>query len=405
MDIVSKNDFQIQTNTFKIIFYIMKNMKLIFKNIFNSIKKIFDNELAKIITILVIMWLFGAIGILILESKNQPDFNSLKNTLWWTIVTMTTVGYGDMSPKGDYSRLFATFLMLTGIGISGLFTSTMSSIFVTKKIREGRGLETVKTKNHIVICGYNPNLEMILDFIIKSYNNEFPIVLVNDLSEDKINSILSKYNKIEIRFVKGDHSRENILEKANVQNSKSVMVLTDDADINGDQKTILSTLTLKNINSNLRVIAQVSNRENITHLRRANVDEIIINDKFETFMTASHILDPGVPQALHQLIDENSSHKFQSKSIPKDYIGKTFDELSKSLRDKYGWIAIGLFLEEEKMGLSDFLSADTSSLDAFIEKKMKEAGHSFKQENKLSVLMNPKSDYLIKKGERIIIIP
>jgi voltage-gated potassium channel len=380
-------------------------MKLIFKNIFNSIKKFFDNELAKIITILVVMWLFGAIGILVLESKNQPDFNSLKNTLWWTIVTMTTVGYGDMSPQGDYSRLFATFLMLTGIGISGLFTSTMSSIFVTKKIREGRGLETVKTKNHIVICGYNPNLEMILDFIIKSYNNEFPIVLVNDLSEDKINSILSKYSKIEIKFVKGDHSRENILEKANVLNSKSVMVLTDDADINGDQKTILSTLTLKNINSNLRVIAQVSNRENITHLRRANVDEIIINDKFETFMTASHILDPGVPQALHQLIDENSIHKFQSKSISKDFIGKTFDELSKSLRDQYGWIAIGLFLEEEKMGLSDFLSADTSSLDAFIEKKMKEAGHSFKQESKLSVVMNPESDYLIKKGERVIIIP
>ena len=380
-------------------------MKLIFNNIFNSIKKIFDNELAKIITILVVMWLFGAIGILVLESKNQPDFNSLKNTLWWTIVTMTTVGYGDMSPQGDYSRLFATFLMLTGIGISGLFTSTMSSIFVTKKIREGRGLETVKTKNHIVICGYNPNLEMILDFIIKSYNNEFPIVLVNDLSEDKINSILSKYSKIEIKFVKGDHSRENILEKANVLNSKSVMVLTDDADINGDQKTILSTLTLKNINSNLRVIAQVSNRENITHLRRANVDEIIINDKFETFMTASHILDPGVPQALHQLIDENSIHKFQSKSISKDFIGKTFDELSKSLRDQYGCIAIGLFLEEEKMGLSDFLSADTSSLDAFIEKKMKEAGHSFKQESKLSVVMNPKSDYLIKKGERVIIIP
>ena len=380
-------------------------MKLIFNNIFNSIKKIFDNELAKIITILVVMWLFGAIGILVLESKNQPDFNSLKNTLWWTIVTMTTVGYGDMSPQGDYSRLFATFLMLTGIGISGLFTSTMSSIFVTKKIREGRGLETVKTKNHIVICGYNPNLEMILDFIIKSYNNEFPIVLVNDLSEDKINSILSKYSKIEIKFVKGDHSRENILEKANVLNSKSVMVLTDDADINGDQKTILSTLTLKNINSNLRVIAQVSNRENITHLRRANVDEIIINDKFETFMTASHILDPGVPQALHQLIDENSIHKFQSKSISKDFIGKTFDELSKSLRDQYGWIAIGLFLEEEKMGLSDFLSADTSSLDAFIEKKMKEAGHSFKQESKLSVVMNPESDYLIKKGERVIIIP
>jgi len=383
----------------------MKNIRSTLINIKNQFMRLFDNELIKVITILIVMWLVGAIGILILEAKNQPDFNSLKNTLWWTIVTMTTVGYGDMSPQGDYSRLFATFIMLTGIGISASLTGTISSIFVTKKIREGRGLENIKSKNHIIICGFNPNLEMILDFIIKSYNNEFPIVLINDLSEDDINSILSKYNKIDIKYVKGDHSRESILEKANIKNAKSVMVLTDDTDINGDQKTILSTLTIKNINSDLRVIAQVSNRENITHLRRANVDEIIINDKFETFMTASHILDPGVPQALYQLIDENSLHRFQSKNIPDSFIGKTFDELSKHYRDKKGWICIGLFLEEEKMGISDFLSADTSSLDAFIEKKLKEAGHSLKNESKVSVMMNPKGNYIINKGERIIIIP
>ena len=92
----------------------------------NQLIRLFDNELIKVISILILMWLVGAIGILILESKNQPDFNSLKNTLWWTIVTMTTVGYGDMSPQGDYSRLFATFIMLTGIGISGLFTASIS---------------------------------------------------------------------------------------------------------------------------------------------------------------------------------------------------------------------------------------------------------------------------------------
>ena len=79
------------------------------------------------------------------------------------------------------------------------------------------------------------------------------------------------------------------------------------------------------MNPDIRVIAQVSNRDNITHLRRANVDEIIINDKFETFMTASHILSPGVPQAIYQLIDSQSSHRCQSKSIPTQYIGKSFD--------------------------------------------------------------------------------
>ena len=372
----------------------------------NYFINLFDNQLIKIISILIVMWLVGAIGILVLESKNQPDFSSLKNTLWWTIVTMTTVGYGDMSPQGDYSRLFATFIMLTGIGISGLFTGTISSIFVTKKIREGRGLETIKISYHIIICGYNPNLEMIIDFIIKSSNNQkHSIVLINDLSEDNINSIMSKYSDFDIRFVKGDHSRESILEKANIKNAQSAIVLTDDTDINGDQKTILATLTIKNISKDIRVIAQVSNRENITHLRRANVDEIIINDKFETFMTASHILDPGVPQAIYQLMDSQSLHRFQSKSIPDKYIGQSFEALFNDFRKNNGWICIGLYMEEEKIGISDFLSSDHSSIDAFIERKLKEAGHSLKNESKVAILMNPKPDHSIQKGERAIIIP
>ena len=81
----------------------MQNTRSKLRYLKNRFIRLFDNELIKVVSILIIMWLVGAIGILILESKNQPDFNSMKNTLWWTIVTMTTVGYGDMSPQGDYS--------------------------------------------------------------------------------------------------------------------------------------------------------------------------------------------------------------------------------------------------------------------------------------------------------------
>lgn len=377
----------------------------IIKKIKHQFNQIFSNQLVKVITSLVVVWLIGAVGIMFLEAKNQPDFASLADTLWWTIVTMTTVGYGDMAPQGTYSRIFAIFIMLTGIGIIALFTGTISSIYVTKKIREGRGLETVKITNHIIICGYNPNLEMILDFLAKLSDNELSVVLINILHDDEVNSILSRYNKMDIKYVRGDYTQEGILEKANVKNASTAIVLTDQSKGSDDQKTILSTLTIKNMNPDIRVIAQVSNRDNITHLRRANVDEIIINDKFETFMTASHILSPGVPQAIYQLIDSQSSHRCQSKSIPTQYIGKSFDELSNHFRDDLGCICVGLYTEEEKMGIADFLSADTSSLDAFIERKLKEAGHSMKHENKVSILMNPKSDHIIKKGERVIIIP
>ncbi len=384
----------------------MKNSQSKIKRRLNTqIMKLYDNPLFRIMLILITVWVIGAVGIMFLEGKYQSDFGNLIDTLWWTIVTMTTVGYGDMSPMGTYSRIFAIFIMLTGIGIIALFTGTISSIYVTRKIREGRGLATIKITDHIIICGYNPNLEMILDFIAKLSDNELSVVLINVLHDDEVNSILSRYNKMDIKYVRGDYTQEGILEKANVKNASSAVVLTDQSKGTDDQKTILATLTIKNLNPDLRVIAQVTNRDNITHLRRANVDEIIINDKFETFMTASHILSPGVPQAIYQLIDSQSSHQFQSQAIPVKFIGKSFDELSNRLREDTGCICVGLYTEEEKLGMADFLSADTSSLDAFIERKLKEAGHSMKHENKVSILMNPKSDHIIKKDERVIIIP
>ena len=66
---------------------------------------------------------------------------------------------------------------------------------------------------------------------------------------------------------------------------------------------------------------------------------------------------------------------------------------------------VGLFDEEDNIGITDFLSADTSNLDSFIERKLKEAGHSLAQESKVSVFLNPDRDHIIKKGEGAIIIP
>ena len=155
----------------------------------------------------------------------------------------------------------------------------------------------------------------------------------------------------------------------------------------------------------LKVIAHVAKNDKIPYLRRANADAIITNDNFESFMVANHVLQPGIPQAVEQLLDINSEHHFKSVSIPTEFIGKTFSELFQHFRTKEGWNCIGLFNEEEKIGVSDFLSADSNALDRFIEQKIKEAGHSLSEESKVRVAMNPLDDRIIKKGEGAVIIP
>jgi voltage-gated potassium channel len=72
----------------------------------------------------------GALAIYALESPVNPHITSLGDALWWAVVTATTVGYGDVSPQTPEGRVVAVFLMITGIGVIGVFTATLASYFL-----------------------------------------------------------------------------------------------------------------------------------------------------------------------------------------------------------------------------------------------------------------------------------
>jgi voltage-gated potassium channel len=71
----------------------------------------------------------GALGVFIFESESNRAIGSFGDALWWAVVTATTVGYGDVSPVTLEGRLIAVVLMLTGIGVIGVFTATVASAF------------------------------------------------------------------------------------------------------------------------------------------------------------------------------------------------------------------------------------------------------------------------------------
>jgi voltage-gated potassium channel len=73
--------------------------------------------------------LLGAMGVFIFESDSNKAIGSFGDALWWAVVTATTVGYGDVSPVTLEGRLIAVVLMLTGIGVIGVFTATVASLF------------------------------------------------------------------------------------------------------------------------------------------------------------------------------------------------------------------------------------------------------------------------------------
>ena len=350
------------------------------------------------------------IGGTVLQWLETGDISKGNNPFWWAIVTMTTVGYGDFSPETPEGRIFAVFIMFVGIALVSLLTASISSIFVAQKIREGKGLEKLNLTDHIILCGWNMNADKLINSIyqLRSDNKNFDLVLVNELSEEDITQIKAKFSKIRIHFVAGDFTQEETLHRAGVLSSNSVIIIPNNLNNDNeshDEKTIFATLTIKSIDASIRVVAYLLDRENLTHIKRAEADEVVVSDDFSLNILASHIVDPGVPQVSNHLINTASDSRLKRKNIPGNFIGKKYNELFDHFRQDDGSLLIGLYYEDENLGIGSILSSDTSSLDKFIEQKLKEGGISLQEQSRVHVNVNPNLDYIIKEGEKALLIP
>ena len=355
---------------------------------------------------LLIVMVLGGLIVIYLETG---PITEKETPFWWAIVTMTTVGYGDFYPATPEGRFFAVIIMFAGISLVSLLTATISSIYVAKRIREDKGLEKVDIRDHIILCGWNKNAESIIDSLRNLTDQKtLELVLINEIHEDIVNHLKNKYKDVDLQFVAGDFTSEEILNKASIVNAKTVIIIPnlDDENIGSpDEKTIFATLTIKSLVSSIRVVAYLMQRENLTHIRRANVDEVVLSDDFGAYMLASHVMDPGIPQTTKTLLNASSDARLRRVDIPNQFVGRTFDDLFSYFRSTSAWILIGLFSEEENLGIGEVLSADTSALDAFIERKLNEGGISLLEESKVTTIINPKSSFKIEAGQRAIVIP
>ena len=369
-------------------------------------RKLIQNSFFQVGAGLFIVMMLGGFIIKYLESGSITEKES---PFWWAIVTMTTVGYGDFSPSTPEGRLFAVFIMFAGIALVSLLTASISSIYVAKRIREDKGLEKVNLSDHIVLCGWNENAESIIDSLRNlSEKNSLHLILVNEIHEDIVNHLRNKYKDIDLYFVAGDFTSEEILKRASIEEAHTVIIIPniDDEKIGSpDEKTIFATLTIKSMSSTVRVVAYLTHRENLTHIRRANVDEVVLSDDFGAYMLASHVMDPGIPQTTKGLLNASSDERLRRVDIPSQFVGRSFDDLFEYFRSTNGWILVGMYSEEENLGIGEVLSADSSALDAFIERKLNEGGISLQEESKVTTVINPKNNFLIEEGQRAIVIP
>ena len=318
---------------------------------------------------------------------------------------MTGISYGDYTPKTGFGRFLGAGLMLGGMTTLSFVTATVASMLVAQKIKEGRGLEAVKFKDHLLICGWNPNGERVLDGLAVSLKRP-QVVLVNDLPEERASEILARSVGIEGRFVKGDPSIEAVLERAAARLATAAIVLADTSGASmtaSDERTALVALTLKSLSKSIKITAEAMNLDSETHLKRAGADDIVISGEFNSFLLSTSATAPGISKVVRQVLTM-SGRELQRAPIPPDLVGKTFREATAAMRLATGFLTVAIVTEQKGLALDDLLTDDYSLVDRFIKDQFSVAGaeHLRFEGGAIQVKVNPPDDYVITMSDTAI---
>ena len=352
--------------------------------------------------------LSGAVLVTVAESSAGGGAVTFGDALWYAVVTMTSTGYGDVIPATLWGRLVGVMLMFGGLTVLSVVTATVASVLVARRIKEERGLETLKLKGHLLVCGWNPYVERVLDAVF-AVGGAREVVLVNELAEEQAAEILARQQGRTVRFVRGDPASEAVLRRANINEARAAIVVADASrgmTTASDDRTTLVTLTLKSIRPELRVTVEALDDRSEPHLRRAGADDIVISGEFNGFLLSSAAVAPGISQVVRPLLSLSGT-QLRRIAVPVDLVGKSYGEVVSALRARDGFQAIAIVREARGLTLDQLLSDDTSLIDHFIKEQFSEAGREVLQYEGSGprAIVNPPDTYEVGEQDGIIGIP
>lgn len=400
----------------KISFYRKYRKKLI-KSWLKLRGRLMQNPLITALGFVVFVWISTAVIVLHYEMQvENHNINDFGDAIWWGVVTLLTVGYGDKFPITAEGRFYATILMVSGVCGIAIMTAKISSFFLERALRERRGfVDTSTLKNHYVICGWKEEMVEFLDHLLNSNPNikAADLVLVNIASDVEIDKLLDQPNLKKVKIIRGEHFLEINLKRAAPERALKVLILADATiGANGerptvtesDARTIMTAMALNNIARGVSIAAEIIDASMDQYLKLAQVNEIIYSREVSRMLLATTTGGAGIANVYHELLNPACSAFIDTKDVPEHFIGKEYLQLLNFYRNEKP--------KETVIGLLENSGNTHAAKDAALKRAQQTPNVSELVNNLQKVkalkfnqpIFNPKLDRIINEGTRIIVI-
>ena len=288
----------------------------------------FSPKLLSALLLILLVSCIGSIGYYFL----LPGIG-FTDALYMTVITLSTVGYGEIAPLTPEAKVFTIFFIMISLIAFGYGIKELTQFVVTENIFEKIKQKKMKKmraslKDHALICGYGRNGQQAAQRLL-NHNHPFVVIEQNaELAEGQKN----------INFIQGDARQDAMLQQAHIHKAKSLI-----AALPNDVDNLFVVLSARELNPDLLIISRLTEIGNRSKLKRAGADHIIMPDKIGGDHMASLLIVPDLIRFMEELswLEEDSPNleEVSIDALPAKYLNHSLSDLK--IRQKTGCNVVG----------------------------------------------------------------
>ena len=291
--------------------------------------KFFRSKIETAIALLILLLFIGVVGFRVMSNYSWVD------AIYMTVITVTTVGFGEVHPLDPQAKIFTVFLILTSVVIVGYAFKIITEYIISKnnlaELKQKKMQKKIDSlSNHVIICGFGRNGKQAAKKLLM-HKRSFVVIESNK-------ELIEKHQNDKILFVWGNANEDEVLQLAGIEHAECLIsALTNDSD------NVFVVLSARQMNSKMRIISRASNESSNSKLKLAGANNVILPDNIGGDHMASLVVVPDLLEFVDNLsIVGSSSINIEEIAVEKLYdtsTVKTIQDLQ--LRKNTGCSVIG----------------------------------------------------------------
>jgi voltage-gated potassium channel len=257
---------------------------------------------------------------------------------YWAVITMATIGYGDVTPKTEAGKIVAMIASVAGISTFTDLVSLLAETFISSSLRRMMGMHRVTYSNHYLVIGQGSSVSTCVNELIGAIERGelelAPIVVVFPSEEERKGVTLPD----EVEVLIGDPTNKETLERARVEEASHIILALED-----DSKAVFVTLLVKRM-SQAKVLVEVLSEESVELLMGAGADRVIVSRSLAGRLLASSVFEPEVVDVID---DITSSFRGYDVAVVdgRAFWGRPYLETLRKLKEEKNLFLIGYYCD------------------------------------------------------------